>query len=318
MIVASGVNNPVIRNLRASVVTLGVFDGVHLAHQKIIKKTIDEAERLGAKSVILTFEKHPRKTTHKKAPPILTTATKKIALIRKLGPDILVVVKFDRKFASLSARSFIEKVLIKKFKVKEIVIGHDYGFGKGKQGNGELLRKEGAIYGFKTLIISPFRKGGKRISSTGIREAIQKGNIEKVRKYLGRNYSVIGRVENGKKLGRTFGFPTANLNCFNEVVPKEGVYAVRIRMDKAWYNGACSITSPTFDRPGNPSFNPEVFIFDFNKSIYRKVLEIYFIKRVRGSRKFSGVKALVAQIKKDIVKIKKFLKNTEINPKLQL
>ncbi len=308
MKVATGINSAVLKNIKASVVTLGVLDGVHLAHQKIIKKIIQKAKELKLKSVVLTFETHPKNTTHKKAPPILTTARKKIELIEKLGVDILVFVKFDRKFAALSAKNFIENILVEKLKVREIIIGHDYGFGRGKQGDGALLKKEGEIFGFKTQVISPLKMAGKRISSTGIRKAIQKGNVETAKKYLGRYYSVIGRVESGKKLGRTFGFPTANLNCFNEVVPKEGVYAVRILMDNKWYNGACSVTSPTFDRPGKPTLSPEVFIFDFKKSIYRKVMELFFIKKIRGSRKFSGVPALVKQIKNDIVKIKRALK----------
>lgn len=307
MIVVSGINSSVLKKLRSSVVTLGVFDGVHLAHRKIIKKTIQRARELGSKSVLLTFEKHPKRTTHKKAPPILTTTTKKIALLRELGPDVLVLINFNKKFASLSAQSFIEKVLVKKFKAKEIIIGHDYGFGKGKEGNGALLKKEGEAFGFKTRVVSPLKINGKRISSTVIREVIRKGDILSARKYLGHDYSVIGRVEGGKKIGRTFGFPTANLNCFNEVVPKEGVYAVRIKMDGRWYNGACSITSPTFDRPGKPTLNPEVFIFDFKKSIYHKVMELFFVKRIRDSRKFPDVPALVAQIKRDIAKIKKIL-----------
>ena len=293
--------------LNASVVTLGVFDGVHLAHRKIIKKTIAGAKRLKAKSIVLTFEKHPKKTTHKKAPPILTTTTKKIELIGKLGVDILVLVDFNKKFASITAKSFIENILVKKLKAKEVIIGHDYGFGKGKEGNAALLRKEGKVFGFKTEVTGPVLINRKIISSTKIRDAVLSGDISTAKKYLGRDYSVIGRVEAGKKLGRTFGFPTANLNCFNEVVPKEGVYAVRINMDGKTYRGACSITSPTFDRPGEPTVKPEVFIFDFKKSIYNKVMEIYFVKRIRGSRKFKGIPALVKQIKKDISVIKKVL-----------
>lgn len=296
---------PVIKN---SVVTLGVFDGVHLAHQKIINKTVREAKRLKVKSIIITFEKHPKKTTHKKAPLILTTVTKKIELMKRLGVDLIVLIDFNRKFASKTAGSFIKDILVKKLKVKEVVIGHDYGFGKGKEGNALLLKKAGKVNGFKTLVIPPVLINKRIVSSTRIRSAVLSGDIITAGKYLDREYSVIGRVEAGKKLGRTFGFPTANLNCFNEVVPKEGVYAVKIRMDGKQYKGACSITSPTFDRPGSPTVNPEVFIFDFKKSIYNKILEIYFVKRIRGSRKFKNAALLVKQIKKDIAVIKKALK----------
>ncbi|MFH1074816.1 MAG: bifunctional riboflavin kinase/FAD synthetase [Candidatus Firestonebacteria bacterium] len=307
MKVAAGVKASVLKHLKSSVVTLGVFDGVHLAHQKIINKTITEAKRLKAKSIVLTFEKHPKKTTHKKAPPILTATEKKIELIKKLGVDILVLIDFNRKFASITARSFIENILAGKLKAKEVVIGHDYGFGRDKEGNDLLLKKEGRLFGFKTRVISPVLKNKKVISSTEIRNAVLSGDISAAKKYLGRDYSVIGRVESGKKLGRTFGFPTANLNCFNEVVPKEGVYAVRIRLEGKSYKGACSITSPTFDR-ADAIVKPEVFIFDFKKSIYNKIMEVYFIKRIRGSRKFTGIPSLVKQIKKDITVINKALK----------
>ena len=308
MKVAAGIKASVLKHLKSSVVTLGVFDGVHLAHQKIIRKTAAEAKHLKAKSVVITFEKHPKKTTHKKAPPILTTATKKIELIGKLGVDILILVDFNKKFASIPAKIFIENILVKKLKAKEVIIGHDYGFGKGKEGNAELLKKEGKIHGFKTLVTLPVLVNKKIISSTRIRNAVLSGDISTAKRYLGRDYSVIGKVEAGKKLGRTFGFPTANLNCFNEVVPKEGVYAVRILMDKKFYKGACSITSPTFDRSGEPTVKPEVFIFDFQKSIYNKIMEVYFVKRIRGSRKFNGIPSLVKQIKKDIAVIRKVLK----------
>ncbi|OGF45416.1 MAG: riboflavin biosynthesis protein RibF [Candidatus Firestonebacteria bacterium RIFOXYC2_FULL_39_67] len=294
-------------NIQASVVTLGVFDGVHLAHRKIIKKTIAEAKHLKAKSIVITFEKHPKKTTHKKAPLILTTTTKKIDLIRKLGVDILVLVDFNKKFASIPARSFIENILVRKLKVRKVVVGHDYGFGKGKEGNAKLLKNEGKRFGFKTLVTAPVLINNKIISSTRIRSAVRSGDISTAKKYLGRDYSVIGKVEQGKKLGRTFGFPTANLNCFNEVVPKEGVYAVRIRMNGKNYKGACSITSPTFDRPDKPA-KPEVFIFNFKKNIYNKVMEVYFIKKIRGSRKFNNIPALVKQINRDIAVIKKLIK----------
>ena len=297
-----------IAKLKAAVVTLGVFDGVHLAHQKIIRQTVMEAGRRKAKSVVITFEKHPKKTTHKEAPPILTTTTKKIELIKKLGVDILILVDFNKKFASITAKAFVENILVKILKAKVVVIGHDYGFGKAKEGNAELLKKEGAVLGFETLIVKPLFVGNKIVSSTGIRNAVLSGDITAAKKYLGRDYAVIGRVEAGKKIGRTFGFPTANLNCFNEVVPKEGVYAVCIRMEGKLYKGACSISSPTFDKPGKPAAKPEVFIFDFKKSIYNKIMEISFIKRIRGSQKFKDIPALVKQIKKDIAVIKKVLK----------
>ncbi|MEI7905006.1 MAG: bifunctional riboflavin kinase/FAD synthetase [Candidatus Firestonebacteria bacterium] len=308
MLVIKGLHSRELLRIKKSVVTLGVFDGVHLGHQKILKQAVSSARKIKTLSIALTFETHPRKTTHRKAPPILTTMKKKAELIAATGIDVLVVVDFDKKFASMTAEAFIEKVLVGQLKIKKAIIGHDYRFGKGKTGDEKLLQTEGRKYGFTAASVSAKRCcGGRIMSSTEIRKAVMSGDMKKAERMIGRKYSITGEVIHGDSRGSLLGFPTANIDVHNEVIPVEGVYAVGVVVSGRRYGGVCNISRPTFDKKNN--LIPEIFIFNFKKRIYGKEIEVFFVKKIRESIRFHKVEDLVLRIEKDIIVAKKLLKN---------
>ena len=300
MILIKGLKPGSLRKIKSAVVTLGVFDGVHAGHRKILEKTVADAKKLGAKSVALTFETHPMKTTHKKAPAVLTDTEKKTALIAATGIDILIVIDFDRKFASIPAEKFITEILVKKLKIKKAVVGFDYRFGKGGSGDASLLKEYGKIFGFSVDRIQAQKCCGGIISSTEIRKRASSGDLRTARRMLGRHYSLTGRIIRGDGRGASIGFPTANLDATNEVVPPEGVYAVTITVCRKTYRGACGIGRPTF-HPGEKHPPVEVHVIGLKKkNIYGEKTEVSFIRKLRDTRRFSSREALQRQIARDV------------------
>ncbi|MFH1824921.1 MAG: bifunctional riboflavin kinase/FAD synthetase [Candidatus Firestonebacteria bacterium] len=304
MIVLKGLGSSYLRRLKDTVITLGVFDGVHLGHQKIIKKLVKETKPCTfwcvGKSVVLTFEAHPMKTTHNSAPLNLTTLTQKEKIIKGFGIDILIIINFNKKFARISAKNFIEKILIKKLKIKKIIVGFDYCFGRDKEGNVEFLKKESKKYNFKVDIVKPVKVSNVVVSSTNIRKFIVNGNLNMAKRMLGRSYSVIGKVVKGEERGRILGFPTANIKVFNESIPLKGVYIVNIKIDSKIYHGICNISKPSFDILDERNLIPEVYIFDFKRNIYNKIVEVTFLKKIRNSIYFDNADELIKRINKDI------------------
>ena len=291
--------------IKSSVVTLGVFDGVHAGHRKILEKTVADAKKMKATSIALTFETHPMKTTHRQAPAVITDTEKKAELISAAGVDMLVVIDFNRKFASIPAERFIREVLAGKLKMKKAVIGFDYKFGKGGKGNAALLKEYGKLYGFTVDRVKALKCCGGIISSTEIRKRATGGDLRTAERMLGRRYSLTGRIVHGDGRGAGLGFPTANLNATNEVVPPEGVYAVTIKICGSTYRGACGIGRPTF-HPGEKHPPVEVNIIGLKeKDIYGEKAEVLFIKKLRDTRRFATREALQRQIAKDIEKCRK-------------
>jgi len=291
-----------------AVITVGNFDGVHIGHQGLLKEVKKRADKMSGTSIVLTFEPHPLKVLKEKKIPLITPFERKIELIEKLGIDVVICLPFTREFSKVSAREFVEEILLKKIGMREIVVGYDYTFGHKREGNIDLLKKLGDELGFKVCILGPILVDNMIVSSTRIRNLIMEGELEKVKILLNRYYQVSGEVIAGHdRGGRLLGFPTANLKLVNEVFPKNGVYVVEVIYNNKVYGGVTNIGfKPTF---GNDALSVETHILDFDQNIYGKKIKLNFIKRLRNEKKFSSIEALAAQIKRDIEEARKILQN---------
>ena len=286
---------------KSPVLTIGMFDGVHLAHQRIIRAVIQEAKKIKGTSLVLTFSPHPLRVVKKFPPtPLITSLAHRIKLIAALGVDVCLLADFNKEFARISARDFIKDILVDIIGVKYIIVGEGFRFGKNAGGNFFLLERLSKIYNYKIKEIKIIKSAAAGISSTRIRALIHKGKIEMARKLLGRNFSIYGRVKKGNARGQVLGYPTANIEAEQEIIPAHGVYAVLIQLDNKFFRGLLNIgTRPTFAGKNKLSAVSEVHIFNFQKCIYGKRLEVFFIKRIRSEKKFASQEALLAQIKKD-------------------
>jgi riboflavin kinase/FMN adenylyltransferase len=293
------------RSFRNPVVTLGNFDGVHLGHQDIFKKVREEASKIHGEGVVITFEPHPLKVlAPEKFLPLLTPFRKKMILIQKSGIQTVLCVEFSLAFSEILPTEFIRRILVEKIKVKEIVIGYNYHFGKGQKGDAQTLKDEGKNFGFEVEVVEPFRIGETIVSSSKIRDLIQRGEPERASKLLGRDYPIIGKVVTGAKRGQTLGFPTANLEISDELYPKTGVYAVEVEWSQQRFSGLANVGSnPTFfseqDGKGK-SISLEVYILNFDRNIYGEEIQVNFKKRIRDEVRFESSSLLIEQIKKDI------------------
>ena len=289
------------------VLTLGNFDGVHLGHQAIFRKVVERAREIGGTSVAFTFEPHPLKVlSPERSPQLLNTFHGKLRLFETAGIEVVICANFTRAFADQHPEDFAREVLHKQIGVKEVYVGYDYAFGKGREGSIESLKRMGQTYGFKVGVIEPVQVDGVVVSSSTIRDLITGGRVEEGARLLGRHYTIEGEVVHGSHLGHTLGFPTANIKSANELIPAFGVYAVLARVEGRMFKGVASIgIRPTFD--GGP-VSMEVFLFEFSEDLYGKEMEVAFVKRLRGEEKFSDVEALVRQIQKDVQKAREALR----------
>lgn len=297
------------------VLTIGNFDGVHLGHQKILNRVISNAKEIDGTSIALTFEPHPTKLLYpERNLRTLTTSHEKARLMAYLGLDLLCIINFTRDFAGISADDFIKDVLVKKISVKKVIVGHNYTFGKGKKGTTELLRRRGRRYGFEVSVIRSARVYDDVVSSSRIRSLILRGRVCEASLFLGRPYMLTGTVIKGAGRGeKLLSTPTANIKPLNEIIPKEGVYAVKVRLDNKEYEGVSNIgRNPTFS---GTELSYEVHIFDFNEDIIGKTLMLYLIDRIRDEKAFTTTDELKEQIMDDIAKAKTILK-TKRHPKL--
>ncbi len=285
-----------------SVVTVGTFDGVHEGHRALMSTLVRQANKKKARSVVVTFDPHPRTIIHSKSEGIklLTTLKERAEILESIGVDELVVIPFTRDFSLLSSEDFVESVIFDEIGISEFVIGYDHHFGKDRSGTIETLQKLGPRLGFDVSVVSKKEMGETTVSSTVIRkEIIENGDMNRAAELLGRPYMLNALVIHGDERGRTIGFPTANLQPEHpdKAIPKKGIYAVKIRVDDVWYNGMMNIgVRPTFD---GQTKSLEVNIFDFEKMIYGKTVQIRFFDRIRDEQKFDGTEALKNQLKKD-------------------
>lgn len=287
------------RKFTNTVLTLGNFDGLHLGHQELIKMVMKRARETGAVSMVVTFRPHPLKIlAPDKCPPLISIYEEKIALFEKLGLDVLVKIPFTVDFASMSPEDFTRKVLCELLGAKEIFVGYNYRFGKGRTGNVGTLKKLGKQCGFVVREVEQVSFDGEVISSTKIRKLLAEGSVEQAARLLGRDYAITGVVVKGDGRGKGLGFPTANIAPKHAIIPANGVYAVRFFVREKFYDGIANIgLRPTFDEN---RLTIEVHVLDFNEDIYGEEISLYFVGRIREERKFKGPDDLVRQIASDI------------------
>ncbi len=292
------------------ILTIGTFDGVHLGHQKILKKLNELKQKTGLNTVILTFDPHPRKVLfpEQKDLKLITTTDEKLALLAQNNIDVTVVYPFSKTFAQMDAKSFIRDILSKSLNVKYLIIGYDHKFGKDRDGDINTLKNYSKEFTYEVEEIRVQDIENINVSSSKIRHALEKGNVELANKYLGFEFFMNGTVVKGKQLGRTLGYPTANLQIdeIDKMIPTIGVYFVSVQFDKENYHGMLSIgKNPTTDNDGVVKI--EVNIFNFDKDIYNKNIKISFIKHLRDEVKFETIELLKAQLKLDKANCQKLL-----------
>jgi len=288
------------------VVTLGNYDGVHLGHQQIFQKVMDRARETSGTSVIFTFEPHPLKVlSPSTAPPLLNTFRRKMELFEAYGIEVVICAEFTREFAATPPEDFIGNILVDQVGVKEILVGYDYAFGRGKQGTTDAMAEMGKQYGFQVNVIPAFTLHEEVVSTTRLRELVRQGEIRKVCALLGRCYASEGMVVAGDHRGKTLGFPTANLHSHNEIFPKQGVYAVQVEYEDRLFDGVANIgTHPTF---GEGKVTIEVHIFDFHEEIYGQFVRVLYRERLRDEKTFDSKESLVRQIQQDIKETQRIL-----------
>jgi riboflavin kinase / FMN adenylyltransferase len=292
------------KKLTWPVVTLGVFDGVHLGHQKVIKKTINLANKENGESIILTFDRHPKSFLSQKQQTCITSLEHRLVLFEQLGVDISVVLDFDKKIAEISAEDFIAKIIHEWLGAKVVVLGFNCSFGKDRRGDASMVCDFAGKYGFEVVVCEPVEFEGEITSSTAIRKKIIQGDLQKAKGMLGRRVSVFGTVTKGFGRGVELGFPTANLNLHHEIKPPSGVYATKAFLDGREYNAITNIGNcPTFEKNADDN-EPivEVHIIDFSESIYGKDLEVQFLYKLREEIKFENADELKRQLERDKIR----------------
>jgi riboflavin kinase/FMN adenylyltransferase len=280
---------------------IGVFDGVHRGHQAVISTSADHAAASNGTPVVVTFDPHPEKVLRPQAAPHLLSATEhKIALIRALGVEHLLIITFDKQFAATEPEDFVRKLVIHSKPLREICVGHEWSFGKNRRGNLDLLKKLGAKFNFDVVGIPPVKINGAVVSSTAIRQAIEKGDWAKAAEMLGREYTILGTVTRGDNLGKKIGFPTANLSAHSEQFPPNGVYVAEARIDGELYRGVINLGIRPTVSSGKSERVLEIHLFDFNRDIYGHDVEVRFLKFLRSEKKFQDLDTLVQQIRQDV------------------
>ncbi len=302
------------KDIKHPVVTIGNFDGVHWAHQAIFARVIERARDIDGTSMVITFEPHPIKVmSPEKAKPLITLMEQKKELVSKQGIDILLLIKFTLEFAAIPARYFVKDILVDKIGIKEIVVGHDYAFGRNREGNIDLLKEMGQEFGFKVHQVGPVYLGKSLVSSTSIRNLIMEGNVSEARGLLGRNYQIRGKVIRGRNRGGPLlGYPTANLKVVDELIPKEGVYVVTVELNGKIYRGLTNIGyNPTFK---DKALSVETHILDLSADIVGEKIKINFLSRLRDQIPFPSARELSEQISRDIQEARELFSREKNRP----
>ncbi|MBU4194288.1 MAG: bifunctional riboflavin kinase/FAD synthetase [Actinobacteria bacterium] len=289
-----------------STVTIGVFDGVHRGHQRIISECVRDARKRRIPAVVLTFERNPREVISGESPCVITAPQRKIAILEELGVDFTIPMRFSRRFASLEPDRFCRLILEGHLGAREVCVGENFRFGSGGKGDVALLARQGEILGFQVDVVPLVSVGGEQLSSTLIRGLVSEGRMSEVAQGLGRPYTVTGRVVKGHSRGKSMGFPTANLALERDFcVPADGVYGGKAILGQSRYLSAINIGSnPTFC---DEEVALEVFLIDFEGDIYGESLEVEFHHRLRREVAFSGEKELARQIQNDVEKVRSLL-----------
>jgi riboflavin kinase/FMN adenylyltransferase len=294
-----------------TVLTIGNFDGVHLGHREIFRRVVAKARKFGGTAAVLTFEPHPlRLLAPDKAPLRLNTPEEKVRLLAASCIDLLVVLNFTRELAEMPAEDFVRDILVDKLAVKHLIVGYDYAFGRNRQGDTDFLDAQSRRYNFTLEILEPVQAEQQAHSSTAIRQILSEGRVADAVKILGRNFTLDGEVVHGDGRGRKLGFPTANLVTQKEILPRDGVYAVKVKWREAYYDGVINIGQrPTF---AGSAPTLEIHLMDFQGDLYGERLRIYFVDRLRDELKFPSVSALQDAVLKDIADARQRLADAQV------
>lgn len=289
-------------------VAIGAFDGIHFGHRELISSAVKNARKNYGKSVVFTFANHPLEIIDvNKKPKLINSTEEKIHLLKMMGADYLVLQPFTKDFASVTPFSFVEKILKDKLDAKEVFVGFNFSFGEGGKGTPEDLKNFSDLFKIDTTIVPPVKVGNSLVSSTLIRQLITEGDLEKVNNYLGHPFLIIGEVVHGKKLGRTLGFPTANLEILNKLYPPFGIYGAKVviegETEERW--AVVNIGKNPTLKPGEKSI--EVHILDFNEYIYGKKIYLKLLKHLRNEKKFSSVDELKEVIANDVLNWRNYI-----------
>lgn len=302
-----------------AVVTIGMFDGVHVGHQQLIRTTVRLAKRLGAASVVITFDPDPQTVLDPRhAQPRLMSLEARRRLIDTLGVDRVWVIPFTRAFSRISAEQFVRTLLVEWLSVCGVVVGPQFTFGRGRRGTLRLLRRLGARYGFRVVVVAPVIRDGRPVSSSRIRRLIERGRVRQARRLLGRPVQLHGAVIRGDRRARQLGFPTANVRLTDGLLPRRGVYEVRLEVGRASHEGVMNLgVRPTFASPARRSRSPgrasatvrpqplvcEVHLVRFRGNLYGRSVLVHLLRRIRGERRFESAQALARQIRRDILRV---------------
>ena len=285
---------------RPTVLTLGVFDGLHLGHQLIVRTVVERARAVGAVPTVITFDPHPRAVLHPaSAPPLLQTLDQKVEGFGVLGIEQTIVIRFTEEFSLIRAEGFLEDVVKERLQAKEVYLGRGFAFGHNREGNIDLLQRVSGGLGFVAGEVPEVRVRNQRVSSSKVRQLLREGKVNLARGMLGRPYGVEGRVTRGKERGHVLGFPTANLHPQNRVIPANGVYVTGTLIQGQWRRSVTNVgTRPTFETETEPSV--ETFVMNWSGDLYGDVVRVRFLYRLRDEKKFASLEELRSQIEKDV------------------
>lgn len=296
MIIINSLNE--VKSFDKSVVTIGKFDGIHKGHEVLIEKTVDYSKQEQLTSVVFTFKNSPISYFSNIITREIITEVEKMNKLKLLGVDVVIDIPFNKDMAEISAQDFVKQILVDKLGAKKLIIGHDFAFARKREGTPPILKILGKKYGFDVEVIEPVVINNIRVSSTHVKDLIYAGRVDEIKNYLGRNYAIEGTVIHAKQLGRTLGFPTANLILQeNLIIPKRGIYATKVYIGNEVYVGATNIGyNPTVN---GEKMSVETNILQFDKDIYGKTIKLEFLERIRDEKKFKDLNELKLQLKMD-------------------
>jgi riboflavin kinase/FMN adenylyltransferase len=303
---------------RPTVLTLGVFDGLHLGHQLIMKTVAERARAIGAVPTVITFDPHPRAVLHpESAPPLLQTFDQKIEALGILGIEQTIIIRFTEEFARIHAEEFLRDVIGERLQAREVYLGRGFAFGHDREGNIELLKRVSDELGFHADEVPEVRLRGQRISSSRVRQMLAAGKVNLARRMLGRPYGVEGQVVRGDERGHQLGFPTANLAPQNRVIPADGVYVTATLIEHEWRRSVTNIgTRPTFEDGHNRLV--ETHVMNWAGDLYGDVVRVRFLHRLRAEKKFASVDELRTQIERDIARAHRYFETSGVHHSLAL
>ena len=303
---------------RPTVLTLGVFDGLHIGHQLIMKTVVERARAAGAAPTVITFEPHPRAVLHpESAPPLLQTFDQKIEALGVLGIEQTIVVHFDKAFSQIRAEDFLRQVVVDRLQAKEVYLGRGFAFGHNREGHIDLLRRVSKDLGFLADEVPEVQIRGERVSSSRIRELILQGRMNLARRMLGRPYGVQGSVVRGDARGQGLGFPTANIDPQNPVIPCRGVYVSAILIDEQWRQSVTNVgVRPTFGDATRSSI--ETHVLHWSDDLYGRTVRVRFLHRLRDEKKFSSIDELKSQIERDVARAGRYFERDGIKRSLAI